>query len=246
MSRNVKTTSNVKKPFCKVCHDAGKPESEYTNHWVRTLPDRNGKTTVTCPTLLSNECRYCFKVGHTAKFCPVIEQNKKNKERADRLIARQEEEAKKKKVKVEKSHTPKRGFAVLQEDSSDSEVENITVSALPTIVVEEFPALDVPTKTKMAVHLPSAKTTGWAAIAAKPKVVPIEENSLAQFVVLKSDVQIKPVERDYTKKIYTTNWADWNDSDSDEDEEMFQEGPPIPYKQSVSVAVNDYDYDSDW
>lgn len=57
MSRN-------QKPFCKVCQDAGKPESEYTGHWVK---DRSGN--VTCPTLLKTECRFCFKKGHTSKYC---------------------------------------------------------------------------------------------------------------------------------------------------------------------------------
>jgi hypothetical protein len=91
MSRNAKISPSVnKKPYCKVCFDAGKPESEYTSHWVRTLPDRNGNSSVTCPTLLGTECRYCFKFGHTAKFCPVIEKNRKEKERADRIASHKE------------------------------------------------------------------------------------------------------------------------------------------------------------
>ena len=70
MSRN---TNNVKKPYCKVCYDAGKSEREYTNHWVKDL---NGKTT--CPTLLNTECRYCHNFGHTAKFCDVLAIRKKD------------------------------------------------------------------------------------------------------------------------------------------------------------------------
>ena len=92
MSRN---NNSAKKPYCKVCHDAGKSESEYTSHWVKSLPDRNGKSNVTCPTLLSNECRYCFKLGHTAKFCPVLVQNKKDKDRSERQVTHREEEAQK-------------------------------------------------------------------------------------------------------------------------------------------------------
>lgn len=64
------TTKNIKKPFCKVCQDAGKPEREYTSHWVK---DMAGNTT--CPTLLNTECRFCHKLGHTAKFCKEL--NKK-------------------------------------------------------------------------------------------------------------------------------------------------------------------------
>jgi Nanos RNA binding domain len=74
--------STVKKPFCKVCYDSGKSEREYTSHWVK---DENGK--IRCPTLLSTECRYCFKKGHTAKFCRAAQKkdvpNKKSDENKD-------------------------------------------------------------------------------------------------------------------------------------------------------------------
>ncbi len=100
MSRN-----NIKKPFCKVCHDAGKPESEYTSHWVKDL---TGKTT--CPTLLNTECRFCHKLGHTAKFCKEL-----NKKPATNPV-----------VKVTKP-TPKpsvtSAFAALDEDSEEEEEE---------------------------------------------------------------------------------------------------------------------------
>lgn len=58
----------VYKSFCKVCQDAGKPESVYTNHNVRQSQDKNSP--VTCPTLLAQECRNCFKKGHSSKYCP--------------------------------------------------------------------------------------------------------------------------------------------------------------------------------
>ena len=55
------------KPCCKVCKDAGKPEAMFSSHFVK---DRTGK--VICPLLLSQECRYCFKLGHTVKFCQAL------------------------------------------------------------------------------------------------------------------------------------------------------------------------------
>ena len=72
MSSNNRTKHNkrVNKPCCKVCHDAGKPESVYTGHFVRSAPFPNGK--VTCPTLLSLQCRHCYKSGHTVTFCPLL------------------------------------------------------------------------------------------------------------------------------------------------------------------------------
>ena len=62
------------KPYCKVCHDAGKPESVYTSHYVKS---RDNSATITCPTLKATECRYCHKLGHTTKFCPVIQKTRK-------------------------------------------------------------------------------------------------------------------------------------------------------------------------
>lgn len=67
-------TNNIKK-YCKVCHDAGKSESEYQSHFIRENTNPNSK--VVCPTLLSLECRYCSKKGHTVKYCKFLEKDKK-------------------------------------------------------------------------------------------------------------------------------------------------------------------------
>ena len=76
------TSSGARKPFCKVCKDAGKPESLYTSHYINDGPGKNGK--VVCPTLLSQTCGYCKKAraGHTAKYCPELErkQHRRNEE----------------------------------------------------------------------------------------------------------------------------------------------------------------------
>ena len=60
---------NNNKKFCKVCQDAGKPESLFTSHFPRETNDRNSR--VVCPTLLAQECRNCGKRGHTIKYCTV-------------------------------------------------------------------------------------------------------------------------------------------------------------------------------
>ncbi len=74
MSRRTATTTNAnanaRTPFCKVCHDAGKPASVYNSHYVK---DTTGK--VVCPTLNAVECRYCYKKGHTVKYCNVLKKN---------------------------------------------------------------------------------------------------------------------------------------------------------------------------
>ena len=62
------TTGRAPTPFCKVCRDAGRPESEYTSHFVKDQPGPNGK--VVCPMLLNQACRICEKPGHTSSYCP--------------------------------------------------------------------------------------------------------------------------------------------------------------------------------
>lgn len=234
MSR-VQNTKPVasKKPYCKVCHDAGKPESEYSNHWVRSLPDRSGKTTVTCPTLLSTECRYCFKMGHTAKFCPTIEKNKKDKERMERK-AQYETAKPSAKVVPKKAVT---GFAALGDDSdSDNEVTK-------PVAVEAFPAL----KKSVAVSLPQVQPevkTGWAAALAKPKednyAKELEARSilkaLPQIASKPEPIAVKTLDAlrtDTNREIFTRNWADWSDSDSEDEFEV---------SKPVAVAG----YESDW
>ena len=68
-SRNTTSTVPAKTgPYCKVCHDAGRPEKEYTSHYVKDQPGPQGK--VICPTLLNQSCRICNKTGHTSSYCP--------------------------------------------------------------------------------------------------------------------------------------------------------------------------------
>ena len=124
---------SIKKPYCKICHDAGKPEREYTNHWVKDL---NGKTI--CPTLLNTECRYCFKRGHTAKFCSALAKN---------LTKNNLAKNNNKQVIMNKpKNKPTNGFAVLCNDDDEEEITNILE------------------KPKEENTLPSS----WASIAAKP------------------------------------------------------------------------------
>jgi len=60
--------------FCKVCKDAGLPESDYTSHFVKDRPGPNGK--VVCPTLLNQSCLTCGNKGHTSSYCSENPNNK--------------------------------------------------------------------------------------------------------------------------------------------------------------------------
>jgi len=140
------------KKYCKVCHDAGKSEAEYTSHFVRENPDPNSK--VVCPYLLSLECSYCFKNGHTAAYCPIKKQNLRNEKREEGQKQRQELEEKsknEKKTQVKKSNNI---FAAFDSDSDSEMEEKVVLKVLPPSPIqvsksvikikEEFPALVAP------------------------------------------------------------------------------------------------------
>jgi hypothetical protein len=155
----VEKAENVK-PYCKVCHDAGKTESEYTSHFVRETPEPTSK--VLCPTLLQQKCSYCSKSGHTVKYCK------------DALKAKSKPVTKveiKKVVPKTPTKTPTNMFSVLYNDDTEetiiSKKSNPTqssVSKQSIEVKEDFPALCSTTTKKT---LPSI--SGYATIAAKSK-----------------------------------------------------------------------------
>lgn len=255
MSRIAKNTSKpteIKKPYCKVCFDAGKPESEYTSHWVRTLPDRSGKTTVTCPTLLDTECRYCYNFGHTTKFCPAIEQQEKERERADRKAKAEVLEKKKPKIQEKKSGSV---FAALMD--SDSEDETPAKVSKVSKPVEKFPVLCTQVK-KIKVELPKPKQeakSGWAAIVAKPaeekKVEPAKRTGLVMLSdYIKVDVKNEEKKVEVAKAspwaatrkepVITKSWADWSDSEDEDEEDDYEPYKPYDFGDAAE------DVDETW
>ena len=213
MSRN----TNVNKP-CSFCQNAGKPESECTNHKFK---DINGN--VTCPTLLSTECRYCFKLGHTVKYCNVLAKNNKEKDRAERNL--QAVITEKPKPVVQKK--PQNGFAALCEDSDSEEEVSIVI---------EYPSL----LKKIEVEVPKVKPevkTGWAAIAAKPaEVKRVVEPTKPTGLVMLSDymnTEVKVVEQPKvapwaaSKPVVKKSWAD--ESDSEEEDSL----PDVNFDQEI-------------
>ena len=210
MSYNNKSNAN-KKPFCKVCHDAGKSESEYTSHFVRSRPDMNGKTKVTCPILAATECRYCYELGHTTKFCPVLEENAKRskKEKSETIqYQKAEQRAYSRPIPepvVEKKYSG--AFAALGDDSDPEGEKPVAKVAVP-VPVDEFPALF---GSKKEVVSTEKRAISWAAMAEKPAAP-----------VLKSI--LKPTIKN-TPQIAGKSWADY--SDSEEEEEEFQSAPLV-------------------
>jgi hypothetical protein len=238
--------TNTKKPFCKVCQDTGKPESVYTSHWVRSLPDRSGNTTIVCPTLLSTECKYCFKIGHTIKFCSLIAKNNKEKERNERRAAFAEIQKNDKKPISSKKVSR---FDALNNDSdSENEEEKVMYKVSPTTEKEEFPVLGNMKATREPIK------TGWAAAVKttdEEKDKQLEDLTLKRSlppITKKIDVVI-PTVNSRDKPIYTRSWADWTDSESEDDEEdepvVFPEPKfNVNYISNASVAVSAAD--DDW
>jgi hypothetical protein len=110
MSTKTMSTKTIQRKLCPVCKDAGKPEKEYTSHFVRDKPGPDGKTI--CPLLLSLNCRKCGKKGHTFKYCKV---NVKD--------TRQEQEKTRPKQEKTRPNTIQKGKFVSLAESSDEEGE---------------------------------------------------------------------------------------------------------------------------
>jgi len=177
MSRVVKFTAV--KPCCKVCKDAGKSAQEYGSHWPK---DKDGVTV--CPTLLSQQCRYCEDFGHTVKYCTVLARSNADaakrhasKERLKRIQAHEESQSSKKPVAFERITGR---FAMLMDDDSSDESPRSpkrTQKKAPAQPKEEFPALGGTWARRLTVAPEVAKKVSFMEMAVKPKEV---ENHLGE------------------------------------------------------------------
>ena len=252
MSRNNNSRNNQRTPFCKVCFDAKKPQSVYESHWVK---DREGN--VTCITLNSQECRYCFKNGHTVKHCPVIASQNAEKEkqarRQESQQRREQEELKKANEKVA-TKAKKTGFQLLRDDSDDEDMQMQETQPqqkqkqLPEKQVEEYPAL--PTPSSRVESRPS-----FASALKKPVAQVKKEETPADipsgFAVLTrstngtTSIQQSKMPSSMpasVKPVFCGHKAsNWIDSDEEEEDEYEFGAPPSVgnYRQS-SIACDDW------
>lgn len=160
-NKNTRTTKSVSKPFCKICFDACKPESEYTSHYIRKTTDPN--SAITCPILLATECRYCHQMGHTISRCTLREQNNRARD-APRPVAVQAQAQVPRPVAVQAPVSMTRQsnsrFAALDDDEEE------TVSSTATIPLSSTAPMPVSTTQPVNVF-PSLSA----------KVAPIASNS---------------------------------------------------------------------
>lgn len=162
-------------PFCKVCKDAGKPESFYTSHYINDVPGKGGK--VVCPTLLSQSCGYCKKerAGHTSRYCPELERKQLRNE--------QPREQKQPREQQKSAAAPKNRYAALiAEMESEEAAAKVAAAAKEAAALAKeadahqyaykFPNL-LPTKIKQKMPEPmnfKAAVTKPAAAPVKPPV----------------------------------------------------------------------------
>ena len=209
--------NSQKKPFCKVCFDARKPESEYTSHYVRSQPDSNGKTIVTCPVLNATECRYCFKFGHTTKFCNVLVEKKKKDNRDKSVAIRAQKAADRAATEVRvvaSARSPityKGKFAAL--DDIEEVVEKF-VADEPNDAL--FPSL----QKKTVKFVDEKPASNWAAIASKPAP--------------------KPAAKPAPKALATKSWADESDSDDEQNDADQYLNKQNEYGENVYAQVSQY------
>lgn len=210
------------KTFCKVCQDAGKLEQEFTNHNVR---DRTGKTV--CPTLLAQECRNCFKRGHTVKYCSLL------KEAPAPVL--------KKPAKKPDATRSKNVFMLLESDSEDnSEDDELDEQEQE---VTEFPALQSVTVTNQKPVLNYGRIIDQANnpdLYAKAKEAQKEAERQKEMVAWAKaeaarqlDDEKERQSRDARLKIplNKSSWVDAESSDEEEDDEYND------YEQAEQVKV---------
>lgn len=191
-TRNCRPIQGARKAttYCKVCHDAGRPHSDYTSHFVKDKKGPDGK--VVCPLLLNQECRYCHEKGHTPKECPQLKAKAATKPHYDQRRVRFEPQYDRRHAATKPHYDQRRVpfepqyekryvatmprlptdaaiaarmqrtnfFAALCDSSSDEETVP-TKDVFPTLGNKSAPAV-----------APEPKLTGWSALAAKPPPPP--------------------------------------------------------------------------
>ena len=247
MSRtsNNNSRNNQRTPFCKVCFDAKKPQSVYESHWVK---DREGN--VTCITLNSQECRYCFKNGHTVKHCPILAgQNAEKEKQARRQEAQKRREQDELKKANEKAATKakKTGFEVLRDDSDDEEESQPQQKPQEK---EEYPALPMPSARveysgrpsfASALKKPVAQVKKEETTSSIPAGFAILTRSTNGTTAIK-ETQMPSSIPSSVKPVFCGYKGNWNDltDDEDEDDDEFGMAPTLENYKQPSAASNDW------
>lgn len=219
------STEKPVKKFCGVCQKAGLSEGEYTSHFTKSAAGPQG--TVICPTILNNECSFCYQFGHFKSACPVIIERDRQEKKSEMYEKRAQHQ---KKPVVSAVVPVNRGrFSALDSDS-DSESESFetptksvatkrtfTQANKPVKVekVEEWPALS----TKRVNEVGTTDKPSFATVISTPAPVKVAQSgpNICGFTVIsKTGTVHKPSNK---KDYFRSNWADDSDSDDDDYED---------------------------
>ena len=191
-----KNSSSVAlKKYCKVCHDAGKSETEYTSHFIRENRDPLSK--VVCPTLLSLDCRYCSKKGHTVKYCKILEKDKIAETRQSKSITNTKSKSQ------EKYKQPNNMFSNLESDSED----------------EQEQEQEVKVKEEKELVIRTTNIKSYASALLRPALTSKEVKSAP--IITRQNNDVVPSYNNI-KSTYIKNKS-WADTDSDSDSELEEE-----------------------
>jgi hypothetical protein len=253
-SNNKNTSKNHNKSFCKVCHDAGKSENEYTSHGLK-----NERGIVICPILLEQCCRYCDKKGHTVKYCPTLSKNTKEDKKQENKKEYFKRDTNVKAIKDKNIKKNKNFFMALCDDSSDEEHKKISNNKNNQMnkksrVVDNFPALSSTKQTKNNTNINTLNFKNIISITqeqeAKEKALKEEEEIFRRLNTKKinhKEIQvIAPPETTIAEAVTRKrNWADVYSSDEEEDEEEEKEYQSNYRDKLMANYHNPYDNDSD-
>jgi hypothetical protein len=220
---------NANKKFCKVCFDAKKDESVYTSHTVKSKDIKTGQMATTCVTLLALECRYCFKSGHTVKFCETLKENERKRQRHEieraRFTRKVENEQNAAVAAKNAKPVAKKGFALLDEEELSSNEENDVVInyANKVELVDNFPSLI----SKNGGNSQNKAVLGYALAAAQPAAAPPK----------KAEVRV-PV-----KAAAATENKRWVEEDDSDEEEKVVEDEPISLEEQYGERMYEILYE---
>ena len=244
VSNNTNLLKVTNKPYCKVCHDSGKTESQYTSHYVKSEPGPNG--VVVCPTLLNQECRFCNQTGHTVSRCPEIAKINKQQEYVQKEQQKQyktreyEETHKKNKTYNEKrnTNTNTNKFAIFENDPDvfvAKKPKNVKKVA-PVQSIEPTATAPVKTWASLVLQKPEAITRQTTQIG---KIVPLFNTMMTPkspdssppplrgpMNVMRQNhdsITLKLPDIPKPTRVPMKNWAEWESSDDETDYEEYDD-----------------------
>lgn len=217
-------------PFCKFCKDSGKSQSEFTSHYPKDKPGKEGK--VICPTILSNDCRYCHEKGHAKSHCPKL--NAKNSRKRlsgpNRFRRRPQKGPNTLNGWTMTAMKQQRPRSIAQPKRKESKA--IEFNAFAALHTSDDEDVNVP---RPAVVKPKAVAGSWAKKpdlskeAIQQKLVSKKQELAVEQQVKEKDnmTPLLTVKEAYTKiqsiPSYIGSWADACDSDSDSDSDDEEE-----------------------